>query len=141
VCGSISHTRQVAAVAVARVSDDTASLGLDIESDAPLRDALWHIVFTEAERRWLTSTADAKVVFSAKEALYKAQYPISGEFLGFDAVDVELDHAADRFAATFRVNAGPIGAGTCWTGRVGRGEGIVATALQVRRATSGYVTS
>ncbi len=44
-----------------------------------------------------------KILFSAKEAVYKCQYPLSNQFLGFHAVEVELGE--DSFQAVFQQEA------------------------------------
>ncbi|MGB9339661.1 MAG: 4'-phosphopantetheinyl transferase superfamily protein, partial [Polyangiales bacterium] len=84
--GSISHTDSWCAAAVAR-SESVRSIGIDLESSAPLKEALWRRVCTASERDWLHELSapglTGKIVFSAKEAVYKCQYPISGQFLGF----------------------------------------------------------
>ena len=134
IVGTISHTRRLAAVAIAR-ADAVRSIGLDLESSAPLKSGLWHMVCTEHELRWLsalpagTAGRHAKAVFSAKEALYKAQYPLTGALLPFDAVDIDLDVAQERFTATFRVHAGPFEPGTRLHGRLVSADDMIAAAL------------
>lgn len=81
VCGSISHTRTYAAVLVA---DAAAywSVGIDINDQRSLGDPLARQVATESEIQEihrLCSWSDApNVAFSAKEAFYKFQFPITG---------------------------------------------------------------
>ncbi|WP_084354168.1 4'-phosphopantetheinyl transferase family protein [Primorskyibacter flagellatus] len=90
-CGSISHCAG-AAVAVVAPLDRAATLGIDIEDDTPLDADLWPDILTPQEVDWLmcqpepTRGRHAKAIFSAKEAVYKAQYPLTGRVLGFDAV-------------------------------------------------------
>jgi enterobactin synthetase component D len=132
IVGTISHTKGLAVVAIAR-ADAVRSIGLDIESGAPLKSGLWHLVCTEHELRWLgalppgSAGRHAKAVFSAKEALYKTQYPLTGEVLAFDAVDIDIEE--DRFTATFRVQAGPLPAGTRLHGRLAFGPDLIAAAI------------
>jgi 4'-phosphopantetheinyl transferase EntD len=82
-----------------------ASLGVDVEQAAAVRQELWPQVLDADEARWLRggSAADplalAAVFFSAKEAAYKAQFPLTRTRLGFHDVHVELDPAAARFRA------------------------------------------
>lgn len=120
--GSISHTRGFCAVAASaasapRAPDDpqartddgeTAnrvrirSLGLDVEAAADLGDELVPRICTAGERAWLArQPADrrgrlGKLVFSAKEAFYKCQHPLTGRFLEFDDVELELELGDER---------------------------------------------
>lgn len=109
VVGSISHTEGLCAVAVAS-SRAVRSIGLDVEGGGPLAADLFRLVLTPRELAHLEERGGpsrggpsrgelAKVVFSAKEALYKLQHPITRMFLGFMDVEVELDPAAGRFRA------------------------------------------
>lgn len=102
--GSISHdaTRAVAVVARAR---DHRALGIDVEPATPLDRELWPEVLTAGELATLDAHGiapglAAKLIFCAKEAVYKAQFPLTGRVLGFHEVDVTLDLAIQRFAAT-----------------------------------------
>ena len=104
VVGSITHCTGFAAAAVAR-STDLRGLGIDAEpATPPLEERLVRLICTPAEaedlpRRPPLEVVDwPRLVFSAKEALYKAVAPASGVFLGFQ--DVELD--VDPASATFR---------------------------------------
>jgi 4'-phosphopantetheinyl transferase EntD len=134
IVGTISHTRGLAAVAIAR-ADAVRSIGLDLESGAPLESGLWHMVCTDHELQWLAALPpgsagrQAKAVFSAKEAVYKTQYPLTGVVLAFDAVDIDLDVAAGGFTATFRVTAGPFEPGARMHGRLALGPELIAAAI------------
>ena len=131
--GSISHTDTWCAAAVAR-ADDLRSIGIDLEPATPLKEALWRRVCTQAERDTLSGLANAgltgKVLFSAKEAVYKCQYPLTRRFLGFHAVEIELDDAG--FRAVFREEAGEFQRGDVLRGRYLVEGGIVATACELR---------
>ncbi|XUM21527.1 4'-phosphopantetheinyl transferase family protein [Bradyrhizobium oligotrophicum S58] len=102
--GSISHCADHRAVAVAR-SRDVSSLGLDVEDLRELDPSLRDLVLTPAERRWLHAQPDALqrtlpiVIFSAKEAYYKCQYPITRGFLDFQDVELTIAWAAGTFEA------------------------------------------
>lgn len=104
--GSIAHCDTACIAAVAQ-RDRFRSTGIDIEEATPLAEDLWGTVCTPAERAWLASQpADqrallAKVIFSAKEAVYKAQYPLTGRLIGFDAVQVDLLPDGNIFTARF----------------------------------------
>ena len=102
--GSITHTDTICAVAVARATK-AETLGIDIEDASSLGDDLEHLVCTPAERRWLDAQDRrqrgrwAKLIFSAKEAFYKCQYPKSGRMLDFLDVELSLDPASAGFRA------------------------------------------
>jgi 4'-phosphopantetheinyl transferase EntD len=76
------------------------TLGVDIEPATPLDPDLVAVICTPAERAWLAGETDpglaAKMIFSAKEAVYKAQYPLTGKVIGFDAVTLEMIEGAYR---------------------------------------------
>jgi 4'-phosphopantetheinyl transferase EntD len=94
VVGSITHTDGYCAAAVAW-QRHLRSLGLDVERpiEASRADVI-RLVTTPGEAEWLAALAApsralaAGLVFSAKEALYKCQYPLTREPLEFG--DVEL---------------------------------------------------
>lgn len=83
VVGSISHTSTHAAVLVAR-SENYASVGLDLDDERLLDAAAAADLMTGAEVAavialgWTSDVAIAQnIVFLAKEALFKYQYPIT----------------------------------------------------------------
>ena len=103
VVGSITHTRDLCLVAVAR-RGRLASVGIDVERVTAATTDIEELVCTPAERRWLDAQAAAqrganvRLFFSAKEALYKCQYPLTKTYLDFQ--DVELAIGGDgMFAA------------------------------------------
>lgn len=106
IAGSISHTRDFCAVVVAR-TDQSSCLGLDIEDAGPLKDELVERICTPRELEWIHSNAEGdeergrlgKLVFSAKEAFYKCQYPLTKRFLEFEDVELEVDLLARTFVA------------------------------------------
>ncbi|WP_116599839.1 MULTISPECIES: 4'-phosphopantetheinyl transferase family protein [Primorskyibacter] len=101
-CGSISHCAG-AAVAVVAHHDTATALGIDIEDDTPLDADLWPDILTPQEVDWLmrqpepTRGRHAKAIFSAKEAVYKAQYPLTGRMLRFH--DVVIHAGSEAFSA------------------------------------------
>lgn len=93
--GSITHTDRICAVAVARQSE-LRSLGIDIEQRRAMTPRMHRMILTDKERDWVETTDPdqtalrALLVFSAKEAVYKCQRPLSGVFLGFHDVELEV---------------------------------------------------
>lgn len=131
--GSIAHTDAWCAAAVAR-EEDLRSIGIDLEPATPLKEALWRRVCTSAERERLREGPDpglrGKILFSAKESVYKCQYPITHQFLGFHAVELELGEG--EFRAVFRQAAGELQPGDVMTGRYLVEDGLVASACELR---------
>src|SRR5271168_1783309 len=91
--GSITHTAGLCAAVVAPQSLLRA-VGLDSEIAGGVKAELWPSICTAAEIDWLHSLPQAQqaqaatLIFSAKEAFYKCQYPLVRERLGFHDVRV-----------------------------------------------------
>jgi len=90
--GSITHTEGYGAAVVAE-RRRMCALGLDSEIVGQVKAPLWATICTQGEIAWLRSlpasqqAAAATLIFSAKEAFYKCQYPLTRERLNFlDAV-------------------------------------------------------
>ena len=139
IVGSITHTRGHVAVALAH-ADAFRGVGLDVEQAEPLKLRLWDMICTDEDRAMLARHAEpersllAKIVFSAKEAAYKAQFAITEQFLGFSAMHIDLDLANARFLATFRQEAGDaFRPGDTLGGRFVRTDRLVATAVVIER--------
>lgn len=96
--GSIAHTADVAAAVVARARD-LAGLGVDVESARALASELWSRIATSRELAWLEQRQPAErgfaalQLFCAKEAVYKAWYPMGGRVLEFADVEVAWNEA------------------------------------------------
>ncbi|MGB6310520.1 MAG: 4'-phosphopantetheinyl transferase superfamily protein [Steroidobacteraceae bacterium] len=108
VAGSITHTARFCAAAVAE-RRRTAALGLDSEVVGDVKAEIWPHICLPDEIAWMRSlpapdrAAAATLIFSAKEAFYKCQYPLVHERLNFHDVRVE---AADWDGSdgTFRIH-------------------------------------
>jgi 4'-phosphopantetheinyl transferase EntD len=132
VTGSISHTRAWCAVVVA-CHPPLRALGLDIEAVRPLDAGVAEMVLTPGELAWVgqepPERRDELVIlfFSAKEAYYKCQYPMTGLFLGFHDVGIAL--ASDR--GTFEARAlDPRSPAPPLAGRIARAEGLVMCGVE-----------
>ena len=67
------------------------SIGIDIEPAQPLDPDLWRIVATAKERETIQDDPHrGRVLFSVKEAIYKAVYPLDRMFLDHHDVEVSL---------------------------------------------------
>ena len=95
--GSISHSGRHIAAAVASI-DRHACMGLDLEASGGVKYDLWKMLFSEKEIAWLSTGPKtnkkemATVMFSAKEAYYKAQHYARGRWLDFHDVDITLNN-------------------------------------------------
>jgi 4'-phosphopantetheinyl transferase EntD len=104
IIGSISHTAEIAVAVVARQAQ-LRSLGIDVESADPLEHGLRELVCRDDERAALAASGlepglGAKLIFSAKESLYKCLWPLTGVFLEFHALGIRLDPVRCRFTAS-----------------------------------------
>jgi 4'-phosphopantetheinyl transferase EntD len=88
VTGSITHCAGYRACAVA-LAADVAAIGIDAEPDAGLPPGLIESLATRTERAWIARQAAAvpavcwdRLLFSAKEAVVKLWYPLTGQGLG-----------------------------------------------------------
>jgi 4'-phosphopantetheinyl transferase EntD len=122
--GSLTHAGGVALAAVLRAP---AAVGIDIEPDADLPADVLDSILTPAERAALPDLRAARVVFSAKEAFFKAQYPRTGRMIGFDAADVALQDGG--LVLTVAAPLPGLPAGVRLAGRWARAGGFVLTAL------------
>jgi 4'-phosphopantetheinyl transferase EntD len=93
VVGSITHCRVLRACAVAR-SREVRSVGVDAEVHEPLAPEVLEEVSSSTERRALARAPNGvcldRVLFSAKEAIYKAWWPLAFRWLGFEDVALSL---------------------------------------------------
>jgi 4'-phosphopantetheinyl transferase EntD len=132
-CGSITHTDGFCA-AVAAATANIRALGFDVEAVDSVRPHLWRRICSPEELAVLQSAepaaaiAAATLIFSAKEAFYKCQHFLTGQWLGF--ADVTISVAADGFTVrptrTLEISQqfpGP------WPGRYLRESGLVMTGV------------
>lgn len=126
VVGSISHDTGLAAAAVARIGTIRA-IGLDLTEAAPLPGRTSEAILTEAERQ--LQGLDARLVFSAKESLFKALYPEVGGFFGFDAAVVSPILSEGCFEIRLTRDLGGSPSGTVYTGRAAHADGVLVTLL------------
>ncbi|PVZ05807.1 4'-phosphopantetheinyl transferase family protein [Actinomycetospora cinnamomea] len=138
VVGAITHCAGFRAAAVAW-RDQVRAVGLDAEPHGPLPDGVLDAVSDAGERAELDRLAGDrpdvrwdKLLFSAKESVYKAWFPLTGRWLGFE--DAELVPALDgTFHAALRV-PGPRVDGeeiAAFDGRWVVRDGLVITAIAV----------
>lgn len=96
VTGSLTHTEGFRAAIVGR-SSRWRSLGIDAEPAGPLPEGVFNTIALPGEQRRIRRTTRHtglrdldKVLFSAKEATYKAWFPLTHRFLDFDQADIDI---------------------------------------------------
>ena len=139
VVGSVTHSNSFRAVAVAYRSV-LASIGIDAEPNEPLPEGVEETVITTSERDMLVALRRdlprldfGRLLFSAKESIYKAWYPLTGRWLGFDDARVTIDPKG-TFSAKLLIDGARTDGGpplTELTGRFLAHRGLVATAVTV----------
>ncbi len=139
VVGSITHCDGFRGCAVGRRSD-FAAIGIDAEVDAALPDGLLGDIALPEERRALVALAREdpapswdRLLFSIKESVYKAWFPLAGRWLGFEDARVAIDRGSRSFAARLLVR-GPVLNGREVSGFSGTWlvvDGIVLSAIAV----------
>jgi 4'-phosphopantetheinyl transferase EntD len=138
VVGSMTHCAGYRAAAVARAID-VATIGLDAEPNEPLPEGVLATVASPGEQAALAELPAGagvswdRLLFSVKESVYKAWFPLSRTWLDFAEADVTIDPAG-TFMARLLV-PGPVVAGVKLGGFTGRWlarDGVVVTAIAVR---------
>jgi enterobactin synthetase component D / holo-[acyl-carrier protein] synthase len=139
VAGSITHCAGYRAAAVARVRD-VVSLGLDAEPNEKLPDGVLDHVSLAPERARLPGLAASvpgvswdRLLFCAKESVYKAWYPLTGRWLGFEQAEITVEPEAGTFCAEL-LEPGPVLGGRPLAGFTGRWlarDGLLLTAIAV----------
>ncbi len=105
VVGSITHCTGFRACALARATH-LAGVGIDAEPHAPLPEGVLGEIARAEERPLLTRLAQShpavhwdRLLFSAKEAVYKVWFPLAQCWLGFEDATLTFDPAARTFHA------------------------------------------
>nr|MDT0663679.1 4'-phosphopantetheinyl transferase superfamily protein [Micromonospora sp. DSM 115978] len=138
VVGSITHCAGYRAAAVAHRSDVVA-LGIDAEPNDQLPAGVLDMIAVDVEREWLAEQLPASIwwdrlLFSAKEAVFKAWYPLTETELDFDEAALTVDPDQRTFTAHLLVPGPVLDDGrllTDFTGRWVVQEGLVVTAVTV----------
>lgn len=138
IVGSMTHCAGYRAAVVAR-SSDIHTLGIDAEPHGTLPEGVLGVISRDEEKVRLAELKAAddsvhwdRMLFCAKETVYKAWYPLTQKWLGFEEASITL--ATDgTFEAKLMV-PGPVIAGAQVDGFSGRwivGDGLVITAIAI----------
>ena len=94
IAGSITHTAGLC-LAVIAPRTRVAAIGVDCEVVGQVSPDIWGTICTATETDWLNSLPEPErpaavtLIFSAKEAFYKCQYPLAGEWLDFEDLCIQ----------------------------------------------------
>jgi len=137
VVGSITHCRGYRACAVAR-SSELAALGIDAEPNEALPEGLLPDIALPPEREAIgrlmaedPGTSWDRLLFCIKESVYKAWFPLTGRWLGFEDAQVSIDRFDSSFVARLLV-PGPAVEGRivdAFSGRWLQRGGLLLTAI------------
>lgn len=133
VVGSISHCDTLCVAAVGLKAHGYLSMGLDVEPAEPLPDDLFDAICTPEEQDWLEDRPSVerpllvRTIFSAKEAAYKCQYPLTGMMMDFQ--DLEISLGSNSFDATFRKDIKNFTKGTVLPGSLAVQDGYIFAAM------------
>ena len=139
IVGSITHCAGYRAAAVARASE-VVTIGLDAEPAEWLPPEVLGLVARPDERDRLRDLARDvpgvcwdTLLFSAKESVYKAWFPLAGRWLGFGDANITINAADGTFEARLLI-AAPASSGVPPAGFSGRWlarDGFLLTAITV----------
>ncbi|SDX15173.1 4'-phosphopantetheinyl transferase EntD (siderophore biosynthesis) [Saccharopolyspora shandongensis] len=142
ILGSITHCTGYRAAVAAR-TEEVHTVGIDAEPHAPLPDGVLNVVSLEVERADLARLSAARpdthwdrILFSCKETVYKAWYPITGRWLGFE--DARLELGTGTFTAHLRKEGAELAGRplTAFTGRWLVRDGLVVSAIAATRSNT-----
>jgi 4'-phosphopantetheinyl transferase EntD len=105
VVGSLTHSEGFRG-AVVGLSRDVRSVGIDAEPHGVLPKGVLDAVSIPAERRELASLPGGlhwdRILFCAKEATYKAWFPLTHRWLGFEDAHITFEIDGSGTAGTFQ---------------------------------------
>jgi 4'-phosphopantetheinyl transferase EntD len=143
VTGSITHCVGYRAAAVG-LTRDVVSLGVDAEPNEALPDhGMLELIALDEERVRLGELAAGmpgvcwdRLLFSAKESVYKTWFPLARRWLGFESADIVIDPREGTFTARLLV-PGPLVNGSPLTSLSGgwlADQGLLVTAVVIPAA-------
>lgn len=104
VVGSLTHTQGYRGAVVGR-SASVRSVGIDAEPHGVLPDGVLNAISLPAERHEIGALPGGlhwdRILFCAKEATYKAWFPLTERWLGFEDAHITFDVEESGVAGTF----------------------------------------
>lgn len=133
IVGSITHSGDFAAVVVTRC-EFASGVGIDLQDlRQRMRYDISKRVCNEDELGWVNQIPEKKntrllLLFSAKESVYKALYPVCKRRIGFHDVNIEWNVDENEFLAVIAIDIGVhVNAGTRLRGKAKHNEFFVLT--------------
>jgi 4'-phosphopantetheinyl transferase EntD len=149
IVGSITHCDGYRACAVARAGE-VMSIGVDAEPNQPLPDGVLGDIALPEERSWLGELAGEapevhldRLLFSIKESVYKAWFPLAEKWLGFEDAVVAVDPQRRTFVARLLVPGPVLESGELrgFSGRWLVRDGLVLAAIALAAEAGGEAVS
>jgi 4'-phosphopantetheinyl transferase EntD len=104
VVGSLTHTQGYRGAVVGRAAS-VRSVGIDAEPHGVLPDGVLGAISLPAERHEISGLPGGlhwdRILFCAKEATYKAWFPLTERWLGFEDAHITFDVDPSGVAGTF----------------------------------------
>jgi 4'-phosphopantetheinyl transferase EntD len=104
IVGSLTHCEGFRGAAVGR-REEVRSVGIDAEPHGVLPDGVLDAISLPVERHEIGTLPEGvhwdRVLFCAKEATYKAWYPLTRRWLGFEDAHIRFDVDGSGQAGTF----------------------------------------
>jgi len=138
IIGSISHCGNICIVAATK-DKGIRGLGVDVEQTGQLEESVLEFVCTKKEKEWLADTTSfginlAKIIFSAKESLYKSIFPLIHSTLEFLDVQIIINTQLNSFKVElYNTQAAKALEKFILTGRYYFAEGFIFTGVEVRK--------
>ncbi len=146
VVGAMTHCEGYRAAAVAR-SREMLGVGIDAEPNEPCPAGVLDLISLEREREWVAAHARAapgvrwdRLLFSAKESVFKVWYPLTRRELDFEEAHIEVDPHDGTFTARLLV-PGPTVGGRRLDGFAGRWlcrDNLLVTAIALPATAPGH---
>jgi 4'-phosphopantetheinyl transferase EntD len=146
IVGAITHCAGYRAAVVARTTE-IVTCGIDAEPNEAVPEGVLDAISLPHERAWVAelgyshrSVSWDRLLFSAKESVYKAWFPLAGSWLDFTEARISVVPDAERhgtFQAELLVPGPVLPGGRPLTGFTGRwlvDRGLVLTAITVAAA-------
>lgn len=143
IVGGITHCSAYRAAAVARAAEILA-IGIDAELNEPLPDGVLDRISLQPERGMLAELPAGlgicwdRLLFSAKESVYKAWFPLTRRWLGFEDANITIN-SDGTFAAALLILPSDRGprepAG--YVGRWMERDGLLLTTIAVEAPAAG----
>jgi 4'-phosphopantetheinyl transferase EntD len=134
--GSMTHCDGYRGCAIGR-AETFAAIGIDAEPHDVLPDGVLPMVASDHERAALARLAATapglrweRILFSAKESVFKAWFPATGRFLGFRDAEIALEESG-IFRARLLVAGPETGQPAAYQGQWIVAHGLIVTAVVV----------